>query len=154
MKKFISVAALGLAALSFTSPAAAYSFHPRNTAFRARGTITVTVGAVSVPCKANLSGTTVGGGKITSARFSGLACAALQPAGLPWSMTTGSINGLRLHGVSVRAVVIGICGPGAIGGTLGNFGRITFSGAGLPGTLGPCSVSATLHTKPELHIVR
>jgi hypothetical protein len=153
VKKLISVAALGLLTLGFASPAAAYKFVPVNTAFRASGTITVSTAAVSIPCRANLLGTTVGGGKITSATFSGTTCAALTASGLPWSMTTGSQSGLRLHGVTVNALVLGICGPGTIGGTLSTFGRITFSGAGLPGTLGPCSVSATLHTEPELHIV-
>lgn len=152
MKAFISLAALAVASFGFVSPAAAYKFAPVNTAFSAHGAVTVTAGAVSLPCTAVLHGTTVGGGSITSASFSGVSCGALTATNLPWSMTTGSVSGLRIHGMAVNAVILGVCGPGSVGGSLSAFGRIAISSANLPGLI-PCSVSATLHTTPHLRIV-
>ena len=60
-------------------------------------------------------------------------------------------DGIRIHDVAVRAVVLGLCGPGNIRAGLDTRGKITIAGAALPGLV-PCSVSATLNTNPHLVI--
>jgi hypothetical protein len=153
MKKFISIAALGLAAFGFTSPAFAFHFLPKDTSFTAKGSLTVTAGAVSLPCTATLHGTTEGGAKITSASFSGLTCLALTASDLPWKMTPANDNNVNFKDMSVSATVLGICGPGNVRAHLSTNGVISISGAGLKHGLLPCSVSGTFRTNPKLSIV-
>ncbi len=146
---FVSALALlgaGVAQASDTD----YKFDP-NPAFTAEGSITVTAGAVSLPCNAVLSGTTLNGAKITSATFSGVSCAALTPTGLPWPMHAVARHGGAFKNVTVSATVLGVCGPGAINFQVNAAGVISIAGAGLPGVV-PCSVSGTLRSRPRLSI--
>ena len=147
MKKFISIAALGLAAFGFTSPAFAFHFLPKDTSFTAKGSLTVT--ARRLPCTATLHGTTEGGAKITSASFSGLTCLALTASDLPWKMTPANDNNVNFKDMSVSATVLGICGPGNVRAHLSTNGVISMSGAGLKHGLLPCSVSGDVQDEPE-----
>lgn len=157
MKSLISLAALGLATLGYASSACAGDVHFKpNPSFTATGAMTVTAGAVSVPCTAVLKGTTNGTGddaKITSASFSGLTCAGLTASGLPWKMEPFNTGNFAFKRVTVTAVVLGICGPGHLHALLSPGGAVTISGAGLRGIV-PCTVSATFRTKPALHIAK
>lgn len=147
---------LYLSALALLGAGAAqasdYKFAP-NPSFNAEGGITVTAGAVSLPCNTVLTGTTENGARITSANFSGVSCAVLTPSGLPWPLHASDRHNATLKNVTVSATVLGLCGPGTIKFHLSSSGVITITGANLPGTL-PCSVSGTLKTKPRLKIER
>lgn len=153
MKSLLATAAVASAVLGFASSAAAWHFEPVNTPFTAHGSFTVTAAAVSLPCTLHMQGTTVGGAKITSATFSGVSCAALTASGLPWAVTTHSVDGATIHGVTVSATVLGICGPGRLKATVSqSTGKFTITSGKLPGLV-PCSVSSTFVTKPHLRIV-
>jgi hypothetical protein len=153
MRTLITAALAGLTALSFASSASAYHFiKPSNAPFNIVGSLTVTAGAVSLPCTTKMHATTVGrGATITSANFSGVSCAALSASNLPWHITVSGAHSIKLHNVSLSAVVLGVCGPGDIKAQLNAHGKIVIAGAGLPGLV-PCSVSATLDTNPNLLI--
>ncbi len=147
-----SAVALGLANPALAS---AYKFNNIG-AFTAKGSITVTSIAVSIPCQAKLSGTSdASGATITGATFTGATCLAVSPSGLPWSLRADSAHSLSIKNVTVQAAVLGICGPGGLKSQLTKTGKITISGASLPSSLGvtPCSVSATLMTSPQLEII-
>ena len=154
MKKFIAAGAIGLMALGAASSASAWRFvSPVDAPFTISGGVTVSTTAVSLPCTASMSATTVGrGATITGATFSGGACGALSAAGLPWHVTVGGPHSIKIHGMSVSAVVLGICGPGDVRAQLNVHGKIVMSGANLPGSILPCSVSGTLSTHPNLLI--
>lgn len=147
---FASAAAL-LAAATAQARDIDYKF-ASNPAFTATGSITVTAGAVSLPCNAVLHGTTTNGARFTSATFSGLSCAALTASGLPWPTGALAPHGAVMKNVTVNATVLGVCGPGNIHYQVNEAGVISISGAGLPGIV-PCSVSGSLTTKPKLMIV-
>jgi hypothetical protein len=99
-----------------------------------------------------MSGTTNGGAaSITAAAFGGLSCLALTPGGLPWAVTIRNKHNIVIHGVSVSALVLGVCGPGNVPAIDSSKGKLTIAGAGLPGVV-PCSVSGTFHTKPHLAV--
>ena len=154
MKMLISIAALGLASFGTASQAATFHFARESSAFTAVGGITVTAGAVSLPCTAHLAGNIgpTGLARITSATFSGLSCAALSGQNLPWGMEARQVNKFTIRSVTVSAVVLGICGPGTVKATLTTQGGlITISGANLPGLV-PCSLSGTLQSRPHLRI--
>ena len=154
MKMLISIAALGLASFGTSSQAGTLHFEPESSAFTADGGITVTAGAVSLPCTAHLTGNVgaTGAARITSAIFSGASCAALSAQNLPWGLGARRIDKLTIRQVTVSAVVLGICGPGTVKATLTTKGGlITISGANLPGVV-PCSLSGTLQTRPHLKI--
>ncbi|MGI8840708.1 MAG: hypothetical protein ACR2F8_08025 [Caulobacteraceae bacterium] len=153
MRTLITAALAGVTALGFASSASAYHFiHPVNRPFGITGSLTVTAAAVSLPCTANFNATTVGtGATITSASFSGVSCAALTASGLPWPVTIAGLHSIKIHNVAVSAVVLGVCGPGDVKAQLNATGKIVIAGAGLPGLV-PCSVSATLDSKPNLKI--
>jgi hypothetical protein len=140
MKSLSSLIAVGAITLGLASPAFASSDYKfKNIGpFTGKGSMTVTSIAVSVPCQVTLKGTTDGAGTtITAATFSGATCIAISPSGLPWSLHANAAHSMTIRDVTVRAVVLGICG------------------AGLPSSLGatPCSVSGTLTTSPKLEIV-
>ncbi len=151
MNKSIStIAALALLTTALATSASAFSFSPKNGNFAATGSITVTAGAVSLPCSATLMGKTKGDtATITSASFGGLSCAALSASNLPWSVTINNLHNIVFHGVSVNALVLGVCGPGNMPAIDSSRGKLTIAGAGLPGVI-PCSVSGTFQTKPML----
>ena len=154
MKMLISIAALGLASFGTASQAATVHFEPVNSAFTASGGITVTAGAVSLPCTAHLRGNigATGNARITSVIFSGVSCAALSGQNLPWGMGAKQINKFSIRNVTVSAVVLGICGPGTVKANLtSKGGLITISGANLPGLV-PCSLNGTLQSNPHLRI--
>lgn len=153
MKTFFTAATLSLATLGFTSPAAAFHFEPVSTPFTATGAIVVSAAAVSLPCQASLGGSVAadGSAKITSASFSGLSCAALTASNLPWKMVPAQATKIKIHHVTVSALVLGICGPGNIKTTLSSGGVISIAGASLPGLV-PCAISGTLQTLPHLRI--
>lgn len=154
MKTLISIAALGLASIGTASQAGNVHFEPTGSIFRASGGITVTAGAVSLPCTANLRGNinARGDARITRAEFSGLSCAGLRASNLPWPMVANQETKFTIRGVRVSAVVLGVCGPGKVSATLTvKGGRISIAGANLPGVV-PCSLSGTLNTTPHLRI--
>ncbi len=153
MKSLIAIAALGLATFGYASSASAAGHFKDKGPFTATGSLTVTAGAVSLPCTAVLKGTTTGTAKITSASFSGVSCLALSASGLPWKMNAFNPGNFSITHVTLSALVLGICGPGHLHAMLAPGGTFTIAGAGLPGLV-PCSVSATFNTKPALHIVR
>lgn len=153
----LSLLAIGGLAVSLAGAASASTYNFKNIgAFTASGSMTVTVAAVSVPCQAQLTGMTKadGAASITGATFSGATCIAVSPAGLPWSLTAKAKHAITIGGVTVEATIIGICGPGDIDGKLNHVGVISFTGAGLPSSLGvaPCAVSGTFDTSPRLKI--
>ena len=149
-----AIAAIGLSSVGFASPALASHFEPENTLITATGGITVTAGAVSLPCTANLGVAVdvLGNARVNSATFSGLSCAALTASNLPWPMGALTTNKMNFKHVTVSAVTLGVCGPGKVKATITTKGgRITISGANLPGLV-PCSLSGTLTTSPHLNI--
>jgi hypothetical protein len=157
MKTFTSLVAIGAVALCAASPtlAAGYKFNNIGS-FTAKGSMTVTSIAISVPCQATLTGTSGSdGATITAATFTGATCIAVSPSGLPWKLKADGPHSLTIKDVTVSALVLGICGPGGLKSQLNTNGKITVSGAGLPSSLGliPCSVSATLSTSPKLEIL-
>lgn len=157
MKTLLSIATLGLASVGLAGPAAAapgFHFEPEGATFTAKGGVTVTAGAVSLPCTAHLDGriNALGDAKITSASFSGLSCAGLTASNLPWPMHAANVNKFNIKRVTVSAAVLGVCGPGKVLATLTTVGsRIVISGADLPGLV-PCSLTADLQAKPHLRI--
>lgn len=153
MKAFFTTILAGLTTLGFATSASAYHFiKPSNAPFDINGSMTVTAAAVSLPCTAKFHATTVGrGATITSANFSGVSCDALTASGLPWKITVSGAHSIKIHNVSVSAVVLGVCGPGDVKAQLNAHGKIVIAGAGLPGLV-PCSVSATLDSNPNLII--
>jgi hypothetical protein len=153
MKTLITAIVAGLATFGIASSASAFRFtQPVEAPFAITGSFTVTAAAVSLPCTANLAATTVGrGATITGASFSGISCLALTASGLPWKITIGGPHSIKIHDVSVSALVLGVCGPGDVKAQLNTHGKIVIAGAGLPGLV-PCSVSATLDTNPNLII--
>ncbi len=153
MKTFFTTVLAGLTTLGFASSASAYHFiKPSNAPFNINGSLTVTAGAVSLPCTASMHATTVGrGATIISASFSGVSCAALTASRLPWRITVSGAHSIKIHNVAVSAVVLGVCGPGDVKAQLNVHGKIVIAGAGLPGLV-PCSVSATLDSNPNLII--
>jgi hypothetical protein len=157
MKSLSSLIAVGSIALGLANPAFASAYKFKDTgAFTAKGSMTVTSIAISVPCQVQLSGTTSGSSPtITAATFSGLTCIAVTPSGLPWTLKADSAHSLSIQGVTITALVLGICGPGNLKGQLAKTGKITISGSGLKSSLGviPCSVNATLKTSPALTII-
>jgi hypothetical protein len=157
MKSFLSLIALGAVAFGVANPVFASDYKFKNIgSFTANGSMTVSSIAISVPCQATLDGATDGRrAEITAATFSGLTCIAVSPGGLPWGVRATSAHSLTISDVTVRAVVLGICGPGKVSAQLNKTGKITISGAGLPSSLGatPCSLDATLMTTPKLEIV-
>ena len=157
MKMLSSLAAVSAVALGLASPVMASPYIFNNIgSFTARGSMTVTSIAISVPCQAKLTGTSgPNGAMITGATFSGATCIAVSPSGLPWPLRVDGIHSFSIKDVTVRAAILGICGPGGLKAQLTKTGKITVSGAGLPSSLGltPCSVSATLNTSPNLEII-
>ena len=153
MKTLIRTAAIGFMTFGFAASASAESFRPVSTPFTATGSIVVSAAAVSLPCQASLSGMVAadGSAKITSASFSGLSCAALTGSHLPWKMVPTNPSIIKIHHVTVSALVLGICGPGNVKAVLNTGGAITISGASLPGLV-PCAISGTLRTNPHLRI--
>ena len=153
MKTFVTTVVAGLATFGFASSASAFHFiKPVDAPFRIVGTVTVTAGAVSLPCTAKFRATTVGrGATIKSASFSGISCAALTASNLPWPITIAAAHSIKIHNVAVSAATLGVCGPGDVKAQLNAHGKIVIAGAGLPGLV-PCSVTGTLDTNPNLLI--
>ncbi len=157
MKSLPSILSVGAIALGIANPAFASAYKFNNIgAFTAKGSMTVTSIAVSIPCQARLTGTSdASGATITGATFTGATCLAVTPSGLPWTLRADGAHSLSIRNVTVQAAVLGICGPGGLKSQLTKSGKITISGANLPSSLGvtPCSVSATLMTSPQLEII-
>ena len=157
MKSISSLITAGAIALGLASPAfaSAYKFNDIGS-FTANGSMTVTSIAISIPCKTKLTGVSDGSGAtITGATFTGATCIAVSPSGLPWTLRADGPRSLTIRNVTVRAAILGICGPGGLKSQLAKTGKITVSGANLPSSLGatPCSVTATLNTSPQLQII-
>jgi hypothetical protein len=152
MKALSVIAAATLLSAGIASSASAMqrSYEPANTPFTATGSITVTSPSGSLPCQTVLTGTTVGGGSITGATFSGSSCGSLKALALPWTMSSfgNSGTGINFANVGFSAPAIGVCHPARVKGTLGIGGKLTFSGAGV----GVCSMSGTLVTSPAIRI--
>jgi hypothetical protein len=157
MKSLSSVIAIGAIAFGLADPAFASAYKFNNIgSFTAKGSMTVTSIAISIPCQAKLTGVSDGSGTtITGATFTGATCIAVSPSGLPWALRADGPHSLSIRDVTVRAAILGICGPGGLKSQLTKLGKITISGASLPSSLGvtPCSVSATLSTSPQLEII-
>ena len=155
LSPFLAIGSLALA-LPVCAQASGYRFTNVGD-FTAFGSLTVTSVAASVPCQTHLRGTTDGPGTtIRGARFSGASCVAVSPSGLPWRLDPISAHSVTLHGVTIQAATLGICGPGTLKGQITKLGKITITGANLKSSLGPtpCSVSGTLQTHPALVVVR
>jgi len=152
LKPFASLLVLGLTAMAGASSASSFSFHPTHADFTATGSLTVTSGAVTVPCSATLEGATQGDkASITSAAFSGAQCGGMTPDGLPWSVTIDNGHKIVFHGVSFTVPAAGICGPGNVHVIDNSRGKLTITKSKLKGEVS-CSVSADFKTKPVLTV--
>jgi hypothetical protein len=150
MKSMISIAVVGLAALSFASSADAFSFSPTKTRFTATGPVSATLNGATLSCtgKFRISTNKGGKGKVTAVGFSGSqACKTAGAAGLPWALTATGATTAKIVNATFTSPA-GNCGPANMPVTVSG-GVISFNGA-----LGQCSqVSLSLTTTPTISIV-
>ncbi len=146
---------VALTAPSMAASASAYSFTPRSAHFVSAGRMRMSAGALGADCATIFEGVTdgEGGGKITSAAFSGGllgACGGLRPVGLPWTITPVAPDRAVISAVGVKSSLIGDCGPGDVPITVAAGGVVEIGRV----PLGRCSINAgRLASKPSLVVV-
>lgn len=147
----LALAIAGLTLAGGAAVAADYTLGPRDTAFVVRGQTDVTKGTLKLNCAATIKGAVdkAGEGRITGADFKGGLCGSIKATGLPWAIkVTGPTTGV-IRGVSVKASILGGCGPADIPVNLGKAGEITLA----PTPLKPdCSIKGRLTTTPAISV--
>jgi len=156
MKTIITLAAIGLTAISFASTASAkagFKFSPASTKFSGTGPSSATLDGITVgPCTTTLKGATAksGTGKITSGSVSGPGfCGDITFSNLPWKMLATTATTATITGAEFTSPV-GTCGT-ATSTIVANLSGGVFTYNGPYGACTNLNVSFT--TTPTVSII-
>jgi hypothetical protein len=152
MKTALAIAVAMSFGIAGVTPAAAYHLVPENTDFTGTGKTSATKNGISLPCKANFTGTVDanGVGYVTGGTFTGqVGCSTVKLINLPWKSVAKSATKVKILNVQFSSP-IGDCGPGTIPVKVVD-GLIKFTTVPLAGG---CTVSGKITTTPAISIVQ
>lgn len=148
-----------LATAGLAAPASAATFVPNplaNVTFT--GNLNIVQLGSNATCAVTLRGFVPGGGSavmITAASFSGgsFQCRLYTSAGLPWKLIPNTATSVTLQGFSFNTTVGSCSGNVTTSWANGTPSAMVFSGATLPGSPAPCTITGTLNSSPNLTII-
>ncbi|MBI1683646.1 protein activator of alkane oxidation PraB [Caulobacter hibisci] len=157
LKSASVLAAAVLAAAGFAGSASAATITPNPTSFTLTGTLTLSQ-STTVTCNVSLTGSVPAGGgsaTITSGSFSGGSwqCGTLVfPTGFPWGITLNGGTSITVVGIGATSILGSCSGNITTSWVNGSPGKVTFTGATIPGSPNSCTITGTLNSSPSLTV--